>query len=140
MTKIVKLPNELAFELVDDALSRGEEVTLRVRGNSMRPTLRHDRDCVRLVSGVNYDVGSVVLARVAGIGHVLHRVVAIDGERVTLCGDGNLRGVERCRCDDVVAVAVGMTHDDGPLCRVPQARLWRMLPRLARRVLLHFMR
>lgn len=72
-----------------DALRRGETVTVRPRGHSMRPKV-NDGDRVTLVPCTLEDlvVGSIVLVRVGGNDY-LHLVTAIDGQRVQI---GNNRG------------------------------------------------
>ncbi|MBL8735159.1 MAG: hypothetical protein JNL12_01900 [Planctomycetes bacterium] len=72
-----------------DALRRGETVTVRPRGHSMRPKV-NEGDRVTLVPCTLEDlvVGSIVLVRVGGTDY-LHLVTAIDGQRVQI---GNNRG------------------------------------------------
>mgnify|MGYP002622023055 CR=1 FL=1 len=138
-TKCVTLPNETVFVLVDSELRQGRDVILRVKGSSMLPTLREDRDSVRLQRRDVYRVGDVVLAQIASDWHVLHRIVALEGNRVTLHGDGILRGDEHCLLTDIKGLAIGRidvaTNRERPLRK---ARVWRHLPRLLRRVLLRF--
>ena len=38
------LPNELFFEQVEAVLAEGQPVQIRMKGHSMRPLLRNDRD------------------------------------------------------------------------------------------------
>ena len=40
------LPNELFFEQVEAVLAEGQLVQIRMKGHSMRPLLRNDRDRV----------------------------------------------------------------------------------------------
>lgn len=77
---------------------------MTVKGFSMRPFLRNERDVVTLspVEGVELRKGMVVLFRHKGK-HVLHRYV---DERDGLCvmeGDGNYRTEEMAQREDVVA-------------------------------------
>ncbi|MBZ0150305.1 MAG: S24/S26 family peptidase [Planctomycetes bacterium] len=71
------------------ALRRGETVTVRPRGHSMRPKV-NDGDLVTLVPCLLADlaVGSIVLVRVGGNDY-LHLVTAIDAQRMQI---GNNRG------------------------------------------------
>lgn len=66
------------------ALRRGETVTVRPRGHSMRPKV-NDGDLVTLVPCLLADlaVGSIVLVRVGGNDY-LHLVTAIDAQRVQI--------------------------------------------------------
>lgn len=87
-------------------LEEGHTVTLRLKGFSMRPFLEDNRDKALLTKSVAPQVGDPVLAEVASQHYVLHRIVAIEGDMVTLRGDGNL-GVEHCRLADVRGAVVG---------------------------------
>ena len=108
------------FEIVAESIRRvanDERVTLPVNGHSMLPFVVGWRDCVILQKPRQPKVGDVVVAWVEGRRYVLHRIIRIDGERVTLMGDGNLRGTETCTLSDVKALAThvvdvkGRTHD-----------------------------
>lgn len=134
------LPNDQLLPLVAQALEQGHTATIWVKGYSMRPFLEHERDRVKLAYAQQVRVGDAVLAQVARGHYVLHRVISREGNLLTLQGDGNLRGVERCRMDDVCGVVTeyirpGRTllASDARLCR--RIRLWRVL-RPVRRLLL----
>ena len=62
----------------------------------MRPFLENDRDKALLVKPSSIKVGDPVLAEVNPLHFVLHRIDSIEGDNVTLRGDGNL-GVEHCK-------------------------------------------
>ena len=85
--------------------------------------------------------GDILLCEISPGHFVLHRLIRIDGERLTLMGDGNLRGVEHCMRAHVIARAVRIIRPDGSSadCCSPselrKARLWRRLLPL-RRILL----
>lgn len=100
------LNNDLLFDNIVQLLSDGLSVTLRAKGNSMYPFIRGGRDSVVLSRSVRARVGDIVLVRIPSSGYVLHRIRRIDGDRLLLMGDGNLRATERCRQDEVLAVAV----------------------------------
>lgn len=87
-------------------LEQGHTVTLRLRGNSMRPFLEDNRDKALLTLCSRPKVGEPVLAEVWPGRYVFHRIVDIRGDDVTLRGDGNY-GVERCKVTEVKAVAIG---------------------------------
>ena len=94
-------------------VNEGIGVTLPVSGRSMLPFIIGDRDSVILQRPEHLQVGDVVLAWVDGYRYVVHRIIRIDGEHVTLMGDGNLMGVEHCTPDDVKAVAGYVVGSDG---------------------------
>ena len=93
-------------EIIEEAIRlvrEGVNVTLPVNGNSMQPFIIGGKESVILHRPVLIDVGDVVLAWVDGCRYVVHRIVRIDGERVTLMGDGNLVGTEHCLLNDIKA-------------------------------------
>ncbi len=93
-------------EILESAISlvaEGVSVTFPVKGYSMLPFIIGGRESVILVPSERVAVGDIVLAWVEGCRYVVHRIINIDGDRVTLMGDGNILGVERCRLGDVKA-------------------------------------
>lgn len=99
------MANEVFLPQVVEMLVEGHTVTLPLRGRSMRPFLEDGRDKALLVAANgNVKVGDAVLAEISPGHYVLHRIVDIDGEKVTLRGDGNI-AVEKCRLQDVKALA-----------------------------------
>lgn len=102
----MQIPNAILIPEIIRLLDEGHTVTLRLRGYSMRPFLEDDRDVALLVKAETVKVGDPVLAEVSPRHYVFHRIVAIEGEAVTLRGDGNL-AEEHCRLKDVKAGAIG---------------------------------
>lgn len=98
--------NEILFAEVERIIGEGGGVGLRVKGGSMRPFLRDDRDSVHLAplpaSGLRR--GMVVLFRYRGH-HILHRIRRIEGTRAVIEGDGNYRLREETATADIVAWA-----------------------------------
>lgn len=97
-------------------VGEGVSVTFPVKGRSMLPFIVGDRDSVILESSVAPRWGDVVLAEVEGDRYVVHRIVKIENERVTLMGDGNLVGREHCRLDQIRAKASYVVRPDGKRC------------------------
>lgn len=128
---------EEAILLVDEGVS----VTLPVNGNSMLPFIIGGKESVILQQPELPKVGGVVLAWADGYRYVVHRIVRIDGERVTLMGDGNLIGTEHCLIGDIkarvthVVDAKGRTHYLYKGWRKLAAKVWFWL-RPVRRYLL----
>lgn len=102
----LRLSNAEFLPEVVRLLGAGHTVTLPLQGVSMRPFLENGRDKALLVKPQGLKVGDPVLAEIAPRHYVLHRVVAISGEEVTLRGDGNL-AEEHCRVADVKGAVVG---------------------------------
>ena len=99
------MANDVFLPQVIAMLAEGHTVTLPLRGRSMRPFLEDGRDKALLEAVKRTPrVGDAVLAEISPGHFVLHRIVKIDGEAVTLRGDGNLN-TESCRLQDVKALA-----------------------------------
>ena len=101
---MVELDNAAFLPHVVELVAQGHTVTLPLRGNSMRPFLKDGRDKAVLVAPHCPKVGDVVLAEIGRGHYVLHRIVGLDQQRVTLRGDGN-RGNEYCTLDNIKAKA-----------------------------------
>lgn len=102
----IHIPNEKLIPAVAEDVRAGSTVTLRLFGNSMLPFLHDGRDKALLAAPRTPRVGEPVLAEIAPHRYVLHRVVEVDGDRLTLLGDGNL-SVEQCRKSDIIASVIG---------------------------------
>ena len=117
---------EEAILLVDEGVS----VTLPVNGNSMLPFIIGGKESVILHGPGLIDVGDVVLAWVDGCRYVVHRIVRIDGERVTLMGDGNVGVTEHCLLGDIKARVTHVVSADNKerdlhnRWRMHAAKLW----------------
>ena len=125
-------------EIIHNAIklvNEGMRVTFPVKGYSMLPFIIGGKESVDLVKPQEPKVGDVVLAWVEGCRYVVHRIIRVDGDRVTLMGDGNIAGVEHCLLGDVAAIAInvvtpkGKHHSLYAPWRVRASRLWwRLLP------------
>lgn len=139
----LELPNDKFLPLVRQAVADGERAIISVKGYSMRPFLEHLRDKVLLAPWTTLDVGDAVLAEIKPGHYVLHRIIAIEGDRLTLMGDGNIRGTESCRTSDVCGVVEQYIRPNGHVILASdpmlqrRIRLWRRLLPL-RRYLLFF--
>lgn len=128
------LPNDILLGEVSRLVEGGETVTLMAKGFSMLPFIVGGRDSVVLERPGELNTGMIVLAYVMGNRYVLHRIIALDGDKVTLMGDGNLKGVEMCRREDVKAVATKIVRPSGEVdcfgkSHQRKAELWkRLLP------------
>lgn len=95
------LNNNLFFIEVARMLSQGRSVTLQTKGKSMYPFITGGRDIVELRKTDTLSVGDIVLAHIPEKGYVLHRIYRMQGERLTLMGDGNLHAREQCEKTEV---------------------------------------
>lgn len=92
---------EFAIEL----LKKGRTVNVIGRGNSMRPYLVHERDKIVFKPVDSVKAGDVVLAKFPNK-YIIHRVVKVDGENVTMMGDG-CTTCEKCTLNDIFGKAEG---------------------------------
>lgn len=125
-------------------VGEGVSVTFPVNGRSMLPFIVGGRESVILEKFESLEIGDVVLAWVDGNRYVIHRIIEMDGEKLTLMGDGNLMGVEHCCVGDVRARAVAVVSargrkrslDFGP--RKAAAKLWMFLKPVRKWLLLPY--
>ena len=102
---------EEAIRLVREGVS----VTLPVNGNSMLPFIIGGRESVILKRAGLIEEGDVLLAWVDGCRYVIHRVIHIEYDRLTLMGDGNLKGTEHCTLSDVRAKVSHVVDEKGKI-------------------------
>lgn len=136
---------------VEQELRAGNTVLIPLKGRSMYPFIRDGKDKVLLaeVSGnTPLKKLDIVLFRYNGK-HILHRIVAIDGDNCMIQGDGIYASMENCTRADIIARAVeihrlrkDLTYSiipvSSPRWRILSA-LWSFLKPL-RRYLLYLLR
>ncbi len=105
-TEEKQFANSLLLPEIVKILNEGHSVTLLLRGYSMRPFLEDGRDKALLTLAHDVQVGDAVLAEITPKHFVLHRIIKIERNIVTLRGDGNL-GIETCKLEDVKASVIG---------------------------------
>ena len=108
--RTVSVPNEYLLTEVSSLLSDGNIVTLKAKGHSMLPFIVGDRDNVVLQKKEIYAVRDIVLAEVDSKHFVLHRIINIEKNKITLMGDGNIAGTERCNINDIRGYAVSIVR------------------------------
>lgn len=107
---IKKIPNIEVLHIIEESIQEGNSVRLRVRGNSMSPTLLDGIDVVTLkpFDPEDLKVGDVILFRY-GVGFLLHRIIEIQksnhsAAKIVTRGDA-LEKHEEIMISDVVALA-----------------------------------
>lgn len=126
-----------AVRLVQDGVS----VTFPVKGRSMLPFIFGSRESVILQKPDSLQSGQVVLAEVGPDRYVVHRIIKVTKDLITLMGDGNIRGTESCTPDKVLAIATHVVDENGirrPLyskARIAKAKLWYHIRPLRRYIL-----
>ena len=145
--KTRSIDNGIFFREVERLLDEGDSVTIRVRGNSMRPLLRNGRDRIILKKATEEDLckGAVMLFRDRGT-YCVHRVVRIEGDTVIFAGDGNYRTEERAARRDIMAVMRAVLRPSDRIVECAsirwrlQSAVWLALPQIVRRGILGVLR
>ena len=94
--------NGTMFEVVAEHLTEGKSVTVSVLGRSMRPffssgetiTIHPIEECAMFE-------GSVIFARIGKRRYAVHRIMEIEGDKITMMGDGNVLGREVVHRNDI---------------------------------------
>lgn len=116
-----------------ESLKEGKVVIIVPQGISMLPFIKGDEDRVYLLKREKVEVGDIVLVHYHGR-HILHRVYAMEGDRIRLMGDGNLEGNECVMAEEILGTVMEIEHN-GRRHKPSKAWLWRhLLP--FRRILL----
>ena len=109
---VMTLPNEEFFDIMKPYLLQGYQVKMIPKGNSMLPTLHGGVDVVTIKADSNFQVKDVVLANMGKGHYVMHRIVEINGDKITLKGDNNKK-VEHTTADRIMAKMVDFkTNND----------------------------
>ena len=94
---------------IEEELSKYGSCASRVRGNSMRPLLLHERDAVFLKKSAEVKKYDVVLYKNNDTRYVLHRIIKIKGDTLIIRGD-NTYAKEYVRREDILAVLDSYTR------------------------------
>lgn len=98
------IANRELFSIVRDTLLEGNTVRVSVNGQSMLPFFRSGSTItLRPVNEEDIRKYNVVMAD-AGHAFVVHRIIEISDNAVTLLGDGNYIGTERVSRDKIYGV------------------------------------
>ena len=144
-SKQIKIENHAFMqEVVRMFREQGRKsVTFTVHGRSMHPLIGDGRDQVELVPPLEPRVGQVVLAQIHPRTYALHRIIAIDGDTITMQGDGNPNThIETFKRSDIVGTATAFIRKGKRIST--DSRPWRtysaawMFLRPLRRYLLGF--
>jgi len=144
--KKVIMPNAIMLGEVKRLLAEGREVVIMTKGVSMLPFIVGSRDSVLLYKKDDLKVGDIALAEVRPGHYVLHRVIEVLPERVTLKGDGNIRGTEVVVPSNVVGAVKEIQRGNGRIVDPWEPKwqrrwhIWIKIPTIVRRVLLKIRR
>lgn len=139
----LELRNDIFFAEVERRINDGQSVTIPVKGYSMRPMMRSDKDKVVVVAHTDEYIkkGAVMLFRHKGL-HVMHRIIAIEGDCITFAGDGNYRITEQAQKEDIVAQATAIIRPSGRTISLDSRKwriystIWLCIPNIIRRYIL----
>jgi hypothetical protein len=103
----------------------------------MLPFIKNGRDSVVLASlSRPLEVGDIILVQI-GPKYIMHRVFALDGDRITMMGDGNIKGNELCTLHDVIGIVTEIHKENGKVVKPGEGKFWRVI-RPLRRIILAF--
>jgi len=116
---------EALSPLMEELLASGAVVELTATGSSMRPMLLHRISKVRLAPPGVLQRGDIPLYRRDNGAFVLHRIVHVEGETFTLCGDAQWRLEPGIRRDQILAVTTHFCRRGRWIsCTAPMYRLY----------------
>ena len=125
MSTLVK-DKALMMEEIRKLISEGRTVSLTVKGNSMNPFLVSLRDQMTLGPWKDEDIrkGCVALVKDIRGNYLIHRIIARDGNTVTLIGDGNVGLYEKAATDEIIGIMYSMTRK-GKVWKADD-RMWKL--------------
>lgn len=121
----LQLNNAEFLPHVCELVNEGHKVSIRARGNSMRPFIENERDVIVLIHSNEYKVGDVVLAEIQPGHYVLHRIDSITNERVVLRGDGNVSQTEFCYIKDIRALVYQIVRKN-KVWTLKTSKIWKI--------------
>ena len=89
--------------MISECISSGRSVRIPIKGTSMLPLLREGIDSAVLSRCDEPARGDVVLYRRDGGDYVLHRIIALRGDRYVMCGDNQHIAEGGIRRDQIIA-------------------------------------
>jgi len=103
------------IEGVAELVASGENVRIRVKGRSMSPTFKNNKDFITISPIGDHElcVGDVVLFD-RGDSLCVHRIVGINGDKLVIKGDGNsISALEYATSADVKGIILSGTFHNG---------------------------
>ena len=113
MAKTIIKDKAIMMEEIRTLISEGKIVTLTVKGNSMNPFMVHLRDQITLGPWKKEDIksGTVALVKDVRGNYLIHRIIRLDSETVTLLGDGNIGMTETATYDNIIGIMYSITRN-----------------------------
>lgn len=128
----IVLPNNVLLDNVVNLINENNNVKINVKGRSMSPFIIDNIDKVILEKCDSPQKYDIVLAKTFDKKYVLHRIYEIDKNKITLMGDGNIKGKEYCYITDIGGKAIYIEHngkliDCNSQRELIKAKIWRLL-------------
>ena len=123
---MMQIPNDLFFAWVETEIAAGRSVQFRLKGVSMFPLIRNEKDEVMLrpCSAEELRPMDVVLFKYKGK-HLLHRIIRREGNLLLIQGDGSYVAQEQCTTDAVVGKVQTIVRPSGKTISV-ESWQWRL--------------
>ena len=125
--------NDEFFAKVLEVLGKGQSATIPVKGFSMLPFIRGEKDLVVLSNPDRpYREGDIVLFRYCGR-YVMHRIISAGEKKVVIMGDGVPKSTETVTREDICGLVTQILRrgkrkvDPFSACQQRRARIWRKL-------------
>lgn len=92
-------------------ISEGKTVSITAKGYSMNPFIVHLQDQITLGPWKEDEIkkGDVVLVQDIRGAYLIHRIIKIDGDLITLMGDGNIGLKETAHIKDIIGLMYSVT-------------------------------
>ena len=122
-----QIPNEVFFTWVETEIADGHPVRFRLKGHSMFPLLRNEKDEVVLYPCLETELhpNDIVLFKY-NEKHLLHRIIHREGNHLTIQGDGSFAAKEQCTTDDVIGKVHEIIRPSGKIISVTKWR-WKLM-------------
>ena len=101
MNESLHIDNATILGHVCSLIAEGKRVKIHAKGDSMRPFIREESDSLIIGPADTLHIGDIVLARTDDGDYVVHRIIHIADDNVTLAGDGNLFRRETARREHI---------------------------------------
>ena len=126
MSKTILIEKAILMEEIRQLISQGKTVTITVKGNSMNPFVVHLRDQMTLGPWKEEDLkkGTVALVKDIHGNHLIHRIIRVDKDTVTLLGDGNVYQTETATKDNVIGIMYSIIRKGRTY--TPKSLIWRI--------------
>lgn len=96
--------------LIKETISKGKSIRFSVTGNSMFPLFVNRRDSVTVSPVDKIKKYDIVLHRREDGTYIMHRVIGVKGDVLTIAGDNEIQKERNVSCSAVVAKVTAFTR------------------------------